>query len=133
VTLAALAKHINDLGRKYVDTRKEFCLALADARARVARETNMTFIQWANINLRKPDGSKWSQWTLYSYSSYGRKPNRLDHSRGSIAKLGREARAAANAHKLRANSIADEVNFLMTAWEKASPEARKQFLGLIKE
>lgn len=130
-SLPALADRINGLAKQEHDARLEFCKALAEARERVPRETNMTFVRWARQYLRKPDGTPWATWTLYQYASYGAHPERLTKSRASIAKSGRQAREIARMHRVRTNNVADEVNFLMTAWEQASEPARKQFLKMI--
>ena len=93
----------------------------------------MTFVQWGITYLRKPDGSPWSKWTLYSYASFGADPQKLKNVRGAIRTHGRSARAALRLLRKPNASDADQVNALMTAWEAASESARVQFLRLIRK
>ena len=127
-TMAELAARINDLAKAAFDSRLAFCLAMNEARERVPTETGMTFVTWGAKYLRKPDGTPWSKWTLYSYASYGADPTKLDHVRRAISAHGKEARSSL---RLRNIAQADQVNAMMTAWEAADREARAQFLHAI--
>jgi hypothetical protein len=130
-SLSELADKINHLAIDVADARLEFCRAMDEARRRVPLETNMTFVEWGRAYLRKPDGTPWSKWTLYSYASYGNDPGKLDHVRGKIRTHGRSARMALRLLRMPNSSTANQVNALMVAWEAASSEARKQFIHLV--
>ncbi len=131
LSLADLAKRINELAIRASDAGLEFCSAMDEARRRVPAETGMSFVAWGVEHLRKPDGTPWSKWTLYSYASYGADPDKLNHVRASIAAHGVSARTALRALRRPHAPEADQVNALMTAWEAASEGAREQFLCLI--
>ena len=138
--LKEAAKTINDLVKREEDVRLALCKAIAGAMDLVKRESNLSWREWADQNLRKPDGSKWSSWTLYTYASYGRDPEKLTSVRKAIAENGRNSRralnlvtkAAALPHKKQSGIVLDRmVESLMFAWKNASPEARKIFLEKI--
>ncbi len=137
--LQEAAKTINDLVKREEDTRRQLCIAIAGAMDLVKRESNLSFAEWASQNLRKPDGSKWGMWTLYTYAKFGRDPKKLDSSRRDIAERGRIARRAVrstqpNGAKPRQQiDIDKQVSWLMNAWTNASPPARRRFLSLIKQ
>ncbi len=137
--LQEAARTINDLVKREEDTRRQLCIAIAGAMDLVKRESNLSFAEWASQNLRKPDGSKWGMWTLYTYAKYGRDPKKLEHSRVDIAERGRIARRAVrplthNGQRPRQQiDIEKQVSWLMNAWTNASPPARKRFLSLIKQ
>lgn len=152
--LKEAAKTINALAKQEEDARRQFCIAVAGAMDLVKKESNLTWAEWANQNLRKADGSKWALQTLYKAAMYGRDPKKLSRSRETIADLGRRARRSFNpplpptpmprqtdvkptttaAHPTRAEQQIDidkEVNWLLSAWKNAGPAARKKFLELI--
>ena len=150
VKLKEAAKTINALAKQEDDARRQFCIAIAGAMDLVKKESNLSWAEWADKNLRKPDGSKWSSWTLYKYASYGRDPKKLEKCRDTIADLGRRARRSLNpelppvapasrmvdnrsapVHVDQEINIDKEVKWLMSAWKNASPTARKRFLKLI--
>ena len=134
-TLEQMAKTINDLAKQESDARLALCRAIAKAMDMVRRESNLSWNEWADQNLRKPDGSKWSRWTLYSYASFGRDPKKLQHVRDSIARRGSLARRALNVAEktplASGNDIERQVAALMFAWKGAGNEARKMFLEKI--
>jgi hypothetical protein len=154
--LKEAAKTINALARQEEDARLQFCIAIAGAMDLVKKESNLTWAEWANQNLRKPDGTKWALQTLYKCAMYGRNPKKLSRARETISDLGRRARRslnpalpaspisrqndarpiAATSHPTRAEQQVDidkEVNWLLSAWKNAGPAARKRFLELIAE
>lgn len=137
LSLPDLATRINAVATDIEDRRAEFCALIAEAQDRVARETNLTFAAWARDNLRKPTGEPWALSYLYKLAMFGREPGKLREHRAAVAKRGQVAREALGeierAHKIRLNSVADEVSFLMAAWERASDEARRQFLKLVRQ
>ena len=92
--LKEAAKTINYLAKQEEDARLKLCRAIASAMDLVKKESNLSWREWAEGNLRKADGSKWSMWTLYSYASFGRDPKKLNHVRKSIAENGKNARRA---------------------------------------
>ncbi len=130
-TLDDLATRINGIAQSVNDLRLEFCVAVREAQKRVAAETTLSFGEWAMAHLRKPDGTQWSLWTLYKYATYGQDPRKLTDSRRRVSRLGREARQIAALRRAPLNNTPHEVNALMAVWERASPEARAQFLSLI--
>ncbi len=141
--LREAARTINELVKKEDDTRLALCKAIAAAMDLVRKESNLPWREWADANLRKPDGSKWSSWTLYSYASFGRNPKKLEHVRKAIAQNGQNARKALRVAK-QAMSIPQQrppsgmilerqVESLMFAWRNASSEARKVFLEKISK
>ena len=141
--LKEAAKTINYLAKQEEDARLKLCRAIASAMDLVKKESKLSWREWAEGNLRKADGSKWSMWTLYSYASFGRDPKKLNHVRKSIAENGKNARRAM-ADMRRQNVeipaprpsgiILDrQVEALMFAWSNASPEARKIFLEKIAD
>ncbi len=136
--LQQAATTINKLAKDEHDARRQLCIAIAGAMDLVKKESNLSWREWADENLRKPDGSKWSMHTLYSYASYGRAPEKLTHIRKSIAKHGRKARIALRTttrtpYSNQDNSIIDQQVFaLLMAWRNASPQARSKFLEAIK-
>ena len=73
--LQKVAARINELAKQEQDTHLRLCRAIASAMDLV-KEEGLNWPQWSRQNLRKPDGSKWSMWTLYSYASYGRNPEK---------------------------------------------------------
>lgn len=143
--LQTLADRINTLTIQVRDVTLEFCKALAEAIDRVTRETEMTFAEWSRTFLRKANGQPWSVRTLYTYAYYGRYPDKLSLERVRKIDVQRETRQIARQHfednangsgaavlmPARLDSVADQVNFLMVAWERASDEARHQFLRLV--
>ena len=135
LSLPDLATRINATAADIEDRRAEFCALIAEAQDRVARETNLTFASWAYDNLRKPTGEPWALSYLYKLAMFGREPNKLREHRAAVARHGQTARRALSeierAHKIRLDSVAEEVSFLMAAWEKASDEARRQFLKIV--
>jgi hypothetical protein len=138
--LQEAARTINKLVKCEEDTRRQLCIAIAGAMDLVKRESNLSFAEWASQNLRKPDGTKWGMWTLYTYAKFGRDPKKLDHSRRDIAARGRIARRAVNPIPVPRGQrpqqqidIEKQVAWLMSAWSNASPAARKRFLSLIKQ
>ena len=138
--LQEAARTINDLVKREEDTHRQLCIAIAGAMALVKRESNLSFVEWASQNLRKPDGSKWSSWTLYTYAKYGRDPKKLDVARKDIAERGRVARRAVNPRPIATGArprqqidIEKQVQWLMNAWANASPPARQRFLKLIRQ
>jgi hypothetical protein len=138
--LQEAARTINELVKREEDTRRQLCIAIAGAMDLVKRESNLSFAEWASQNLRKPDGSKWGMWTLYTYAKYGRKPEKLEQSRRAIAEHGRIARRAVHATPVPAGrrpqqqiDVEKQVSWLMSAWSNASPPARKRFLKLIRQ
>ena len=137
--LQEAARTINGLVKREEDTRRQLCIAIAGAMDLVKRESNLSFAEWASENLRKPDGSKWGMWTLYTYAKYGRDPKKLEHSRRDIAERGRIARRAVRLpvhtgqRSRQQIDIEKQVSWLMSAWSNASPPARNRFLRLIKK
>lgn len=140
--LKEAARTINALAKREEDARLALCRAIAGAMDLVKKESNLSWREWANQNLRKPDGSKWSSWTLYTYASYGRDPKKLTHSRQTIAHHGKSARKALSAARVsmaipapRPSGIILErqIEALMFAWKSACTEARKKFLERISE
>jgi hypothetical protein len=149
--LKEAAKTINALARQEEDARRQFCIAVAGAMDLVKKESNLTWAEWANQNLRKPDGTKWALQTLYKCAMYGRDPKKLSRSRETISDLGRRARRSLNpalpvsrqsdarpiasvSNSTRVEQQVDidkEVNWLLSAWKNAGPVARKRFLELI--
>jgi hypothetical protein len=134
--LQRLAERINDLAGRMEDVRLEFCRALAEAFELVKKESNLSWAQWASENLRKPDGSKWSAWTLYKYVNYGRHPQRLDYSRADIARRGRIDRAirhdVTHSAPVAEKAVAAQYWALMQAWNNASAAAKRMFLDEIE-
>ena len=137
--LKQAAKTINELAKQEEDARLALCQAIAAAQELVHKE-GLVWRTWAYENLRRADGSRWSQWTLYSYASFGRDPSKLNRVRDKINRHGRNAREAlrlVSASPARRQSqeidIGKEVDFLLSAWRNASPEARRRFLKLIAE
>ncbi len=140
--LREAAKTINDLARREEDAHLTLCRAIAAAQELVKKESNLSWPVWADKYLRRPDGSKWSQWTIYKYASYGRNPEKLTHVRESIAQHGQNARkalrqfrsaVATDPHKASQNEIDRQLEVLMFAWRGAGAEARKRFLESIAE
>lgn len=139
--LREAAKTINALAKQENDARLALCRAVAAAMDLVKKESNLSWREWADQHLRKPDGSKWSTWTLYSYASFGRDPKKLGHLREAVARHGRNARKAlrttrrvfANSPRPSQSSLDRQVQALMFAWSNASPEARKLFLEKIAD
>lgn len=150
--LKEAAKTINALAKREEDARMALCRAIAGAMDLVKKESKLSWREWANQNLRKPDGSKWSMWTLYSYASFGRDPKKLSHSRKSIVNHGRNARKALQSArndfttaqaKPRTPEIPNprpsgmilerQVEALMFAWRNAGAEARKIFMERISK
>jgi len=145
--LREAAKVINDLAKREEDARRQLCIAIAGAMDLVKKDSNLTWSEWADQNLRKADGTKWSLHTLYKYAMYGRDPKKLTQARETIADLGRRARRSLNPTLLVSTSSAatvkvervssqqididKEFNWLMSAWKNASPAARKRFLEAI--
>lgn len=140
--LREAAKVINDLAKQEDDARLQFCIAVAGAMDLVKKESNLSWSEWADQNLRKPDGSKWALQTLYKCAMYGRSPEKLSQARETIADLGRRARRSLNPTLLAVTpkgehvssqhvDIDKEFNWLMSAWKNAGPAARKRFLELI--
>jgi hypothetical protein len=135
--LQQAAKTINDLAKQEHDARRQLCIAIAGAMDLVKKESNLSWREWADQNLRKPDGSKWSAWTLYTYASYGRNPHKLQHARDHINDHGKRARRALSSHPHprggpRATNVENEIARLIAAWEAASPAAQQYFLQFIK-
>lgn len=140
--LREAAKTINDLAKQEEDTHLKLCKAIAAAQELVKKESNLSWRDWADKYLRRPDGSKWSSWTLYSYASYGRNPDKLANARQATNAHGRSARAAlvltrrevaVTPHKASQNEIDRQVEVLMFAWRNAGAEARKRFLEAIEK
>lgn len=140
--LREAANTINELAKKEEDAQLRLCRAIAAAQELVKKESNLPWREWADKYLRRPDGSKWSSWTLYKYASYGRNPEKLTYVREAIAQHGKSARKALNAarsaavaapHKASQNEIDRQLEVLMFAWRNASAEARKRFLESIAE
>ena len=137
--LREAAKTINALAKQEHDSRLALCRAIASAMELVKKESNLTFYEWADKYLRKPDGSKWSLSHIYKMAMFGRNPKKLQRYREDIAQRGRTARralvdvrlAAQQAPKERATTLDRQVEMLMFAWRNASPEARKVFLEKI--
>lgn len=135
--LKEAAKTINSLIKAENDARRNLCIAIAGAMDLV-KKAGLVWRDWADGNLRKPDGSKWSQWTLYSYASFGRNPEKLDHLRDSISKHGREARKALRAIPIvpvdnRSIEAEKELQWLLSAWKRCSPSTRRKFLKIIEK
>lgn len=140
--LREAAKTINDLAKQEEDVRLKLCRAIAAAQELVKKESNLSWRDWADKYLRRPDGSKWSSSTLYQYASFGRNPEKLVHARRTIADHGNNARKALSAvrtqaattpHKSSLNEIDRQLEVLMFAWRNAGAEARKRFLENIAE
>lgn len=140
--LREAANNINELAKKEEDAQLRLCRAIAAAQELVKKESNLPWRDWADKYLRRPDGSKWSSWTLYKYASYGRNPEKLTYVREAIAQHGKSARKALNAartavatdpHKSSQNEIDRQLEVLMFAWRGAGAEARKRFLESIAE
>lgn len=143
--LKEAARTINMLAKQENDARLALCRAIAGAMDLVKKESNLPWRKWADANLRKPDGSKWSPWTLYSYASFGRDPKKLGHLREAVARHGRIARralritrsaaaavtAVPTAPRESGNRLDRQVEALMFAWRNSSAEARKRFLELV--
>lgn len=157
--LKEAARTINELAKQEEDVRLKLCKAIAAAMDLVKKEGTHSWREWAEANLRKADGSKWSMWTLYSYASFGRDPGKLNHLRESVASNGRNARKALSASRAAVQAsvvripeavskvsrpamdipqrrpsgivLDRQVESLMFAWKNASHEARKIFLEKI--
>lgn len=143
--LREAAKTINILAKQEHDSRRQLCIAIAGAMDLVKSDSNMSWASWANQNLRKPDGSRWSLSTLYQYASFGRDTGKLTHAREAIKSHGQNARKALRVLRPAALAtpgstarqstidIDKELSWLMNAWRNASPTARKRFLEMIAE
>lgn len=138
--LVEAAKTINLLAKREEDVQLALCRAIAAAQELVRKETNMSWRDWADKYLRRPDGSKWSQWTLYKYATYGRDPKKLEKVRSDINAHGKNARRAlslvrqgapARNHNSSQNEIDRQLEVLMFAWRGAGAEARKMFIERI--
>jgi hypothetical protein len=136
--LVNMAKTINKLAVAEHDARIEFCKAVAAAQELVRKESNLSFADWADANLRQPDGSKWSLSSLYKAAMFGRAPEKLAAHRARIAEHGNVARRALGLGRGRpgksmpsAATVADEVARLMFVWRGVSAEAKRQFLAQI--
>lgn len=144
LALKEAAQAINKLARTESDARRQLCITIAGAMDLVKKE-GLVWRDWANQNLRKPDGSKWSMWTLYSYASFGRDPTKLEHLRESVNGNGRRARQALRVMRHEAAAeivpskhsrtleIEKELQWLLSAWKRCSPAARRRFLKVINE
>jgi hypothetical protein len=131
LTLGELATHINVLLGQAFDVREKLAKALYEARQRVEKETGENFYKWAARELHRPDGTPWKYWVLAKYVMWGKDPAKLKAHREQVARLGREQRAIA--HFSDTLSVSDEVNVLMTLWERTSYEARQIFMQQVWE
>lgn len=118
------------------------------------------FLAWCAKNIRSANGKQYSGNTVRTYLMTGFAANpekryadslklqrRIDRRDEKDRKFGHRMLAAAavpdaprpasiSVLKTRhgmSGDVASEVNVLMTAWEAASPEARKQFLHLVSQ
>jgi len=141
--LQQVATTINKLAKLEHDSHRQLCIAIAGAMDLVKRQSNLSWKEWADENLRKADGSKWATNTLYTMASQGRDPQRLIHARKNVADYGRRARKAlkdrTTAYASRPlkrpyhqNDLGAQVKGLLAAWDAASWEARREFLKVIK-
>lgn len=140
--LKEAAKTINRLAKQEEDSRRQLCIAIAAAMDLVKKDSNLSWREWADENLRKPDGSKWSSWTLYSYASFGRDPKKLDRLREGVNQHGKRARQALRiarqatvvpAKRAATIETEKELQWLLSAWRRCSPAARRKFLEIINE
>ena len=123
---------------------------LGDLRIRVLRETNMSFYEWTDLNLRRKDGSPYSRNSIKRYLQYGRNPEQAerDVARKTTAnrRMLKDARAIVrhtSAAKLKEilqepirvfekdTSISDQVNALVTLWEHSSTAVQKEFMQIV--
>lgn len=138
--LREAARTINALAKQEGDVHLAVCRAIAGAMDLVRKTGTVPFRDWADANLRKPDGSRWAHSTLYNLASFGRDPAKLEHRRHLVRESDRDIRKTirkANAAILQgaqavSGTVLDrQVESLMFAWRNAGPEARKLFLEKI--
>lgn len=140
--LQKVAARINELAKQESDTRLRLCRAIASAMDLVKQE-GLSWRKWAKENLRQADGEPWALGTLYKMAMFGRNPKKLANERRSVREHGQRARnslrsirvvndqaAAASTVSTPKHTIDVEKEFrwLMDAWKRSSPQARKMFL-----
>jgi len=138
--LQQAATTINKLAKLEHDSHRQLCIAIAGAMDLVRKESNLTFKEWADENLRKADGSKWALQYLYTLGSQGRDPRRLTKARKNVVDYRRRTKIAFRSFQSRShtkesnqqNAFDLQVQGLLSAWYAASPVARREFLGIIK-
>ena len=126
--LKQLAVKINSLAKKEYDARLEFCRTLLEARRMFPDAPK--FFAWADKNLKKPNGDPWARQTLLHCLRYGKDPSYLYKDRAQKRQYGRIVQRAFHSAR-KPNSVSDEVNALVEAWDAASNPARAQFLQII--
>lgn len=106
-------------------------------KARVKLETKLSWAEWCAKNLRKRDGKPFSVKTLENYVYLARHPAHLENQRRlqreNIRKIRYRAKSSMAVDSIfdKGLSHSDQVNILMTCWERAEESAREQFLELI--
>lgn len=155
-TLFQLATQINALAVEtathqliVVNKRVEMGKLLYEAQKRISTESNLDFSEWCKNYIKKPDGVPFSFTTIKNYIRFARYPKTLASDQKQKKDYQERVRSAARTgggfksygagrpsmkekerRKIEAMSVADQVNALVTAWDKATNEARKQFMTI---
>lgn len=137
-TLLQLATEINAEFAKIKTNYVVLGAKLKITRDRVKIESDMSWRQWCHNYLRKADGTEFSYKTIENYIYLAGDPDRVIEQRRmqreNIRKIRKSAQAfnpGMNVLFDRANSVNDQVNILMSAWDCASEKAQTQFLEMI--